>query len=279
MSDDSWIYEQDERERAEIRRRLAGNLTPSERANREAAGEPLANILAPLIGIAEKIRLRMVSTVCEGLLAQVERCSERDRWRCPERESPQCPRAIRAYQQSIARSRGAPLSTAAVYEGMGIPSAIARALAEDVLEPNDARSVVAEWWAASPRPRVLVLNGESQIGKTYAAAELCATWSGQFIHVPTTFVGKMAKREYRDSLLGITLVVFDDLGLEKLDGFDDFKACFDAVFCARVDAGMFTIIVTNCGSELRERYGDRVAERIKKHGWAKNIAVKQVRTA
>ena len=279
MSDDSWIWEEDERERAEVRRRLAGDLTPIERANREAASEPLANVLAPLLSIAEKIRLRMAPTVCEGLLAQVERCSERDRWRCPERESPQCPRAIRAYQQSIERSRGKAVTQIELFEGMGIPPAIARALAEDVLEPNDARSVVAEWWKTEPRPRVLVLNGESQIGKTYAAAELCATWSGRFIHVPTVFVSKMGDKAYRDSLLGITLVVFDDLGLEKLDGFDDFKSCFDAVFCARVDAGMFTVIVTNCGSELRARYGDRVAERIKKHGWAKNIAAPKLRLA
>jgi hypothetical protein len=260
-----------------VRRRLAGDLTPEEKAGREySCPEPVSTIIAPLRELVAKISERMAKTVCHGYRDEVGKCfslTERD---CPERESPSCPKRIIDFEIRLEKLKGtAKPMELDVYQGAGIPEAIAKLIVAKEVNETESVKVVDAWWADLKRPRVLVLIGYSQIGKTVAAANLAARWQGKFVHVPTVFCNRLRDVEYQRSLLAPGLVVFDDLGLERM--FPEFSACFDAAFCSRVDGGVFTIVTTNASAEdLKSRYEERITERIKNHGLVIEVAERPV---
>lgn len=268
MSDvPAWVWEQEKAEREAVRRRLEGGREGLPVSSAHDA-TPKAEVIAPLAAMRGDFERRMGSLVCRGEVDRVPYCFGVDRRSCPERDAADCPRRIVEFEARRTASQGAPVGLAEIYEGFGIPAGIAKTLT-GVDHPFEIRRAVQKaesWWNTKPRPRVLVLHGGSQIGKSVGAAALVATWSGRFVHVPTGFRNRVRDSAYQQALLYPALLVFDDLGGESLDGLDEVKGRFDGVFCARVDAGLFTVITTNSASEIRSRYGARVAERINKHG-------------
>lgn len=271
MSDrEDWIWQEDERERAEIRRRLAGEAVSPIRAASDAMhAEPPAVAIGEIKALAEKARLKMASTVCEGFSENLSLCHEWTEAACPEREAPGCPRRIAAYKRSMARNRGEALSPVELYVRSGIPRGIAETLADGV-EDRPAMQEATAWWNTKPRPRVLVLSGANQIGKSVAAASLCSDWHGMFCYVPEWREVRLWDDAYARSLLTPGLLVLDDLGAENEK--PEFSTRLAGVFCARVDGGTFTVITTNSPDGIRKRYGDRVAERIRTHGRARSVA-------
>jgi IstB-like ATP binding protein len=119
---------------------------------------------------------------------------------------------------------------------------------------------------------LIVLSGGVGAGKTSAAcwwlrerarrgvagwfmtAALLARW-------PRYDVGEMAR------LLRIDALVIDDLGTEYMDDKGNFMAILDEVIDSRTANEKQTLVTTNLGVEaFRERYKDRVADRIRESG-------------
>ncbi len=74
-----------------------------------------------------------------------------------------------------------------------------------------------------------------------------------------------ADRERARRLETVPLLAIDDLGAELLS--DGFKAQLDALLDARHDAELRTVITTNLdGRMFKERYGERIADRIRQDG-------------
>jgi hypothetical protein len=262
---DWWVFEEDERQRAIIRNRMAlgrAGYLP-EGSDRT---ESLASILEPLERVRRDFEMRMTNTVCHGAIVTIGNCFAADEKACSQRESSDCPKRIVEYDERLRRAAASGRGLADTYEHYGIPRAIAKLIADGGIEDRPARAHVDAWWQAKPRRRALVLGGASQIGKTIAACDLAARFSGRVVNVPTEFATHLRDDSYQQALQLPALLVLDDLGAESLDGFDLLKSRIDGVFCSRVDAGMYTVITTNAPGMIRERYGDRVAERLNLHG-------------
>lgn len=147
-------------------------------------------------------------------------------------------------------------------------------------EPEKMISTKSLWHARQSHSRgesMLVLSGPRGIGKTTAAAWWLVQEREPVEYVRTTFplfveAGLLArydrynKPEMR-TLTRARALVIDDLGTEYLDGKGAFVSLFGEVMNARYAAELPTLITTNMlAAEFKERYKERIADRIREVG-------------
>ena len=82
---------------------------------------------------------------------------------------------------------------------------------------------------------------------------------------------------YDDEQMGplerCSMLAIDDLGMEYADAKGSFLSLLDGLVNARYAASLRTVITTNLGAgAFRERYGERVADRIREVGRYVEIA-------
>ncbi len=163
---------------------------------------------------------------------------------------------------------------------MKIPTLVA-ALIADGDARTDTRARDALTAAKVDDLRFVVLCGGVGCGKTVAAAmALADRGAGRFV----TAFGLTRLSPYdegeMDELETTPLLVLDDLGSEYQDAKGFLRAFLDGLVNARYDAGLRTIATTNLkAAEFADRYGARIADRIKQTGCFVELQGKSMRAA
>lgn len=150
----------------------------------------------------------------------------------------------------------------------------ARALdaAKDADETRHAIRIVAAW---KPARSILVLSGQAGCGKTVAA-----TWWGMRHRVAPTFLrasdfaaAGRYHNEQRDGWLNASALVLDDLGTEFADAKGSFVVDLDQLVDRFYGMRRPLLITTNCtATQFKQRYGERIADRIREAGEFCSIA-------
>lgn len=175
----------------------------------------------------------------------------------------------------------------AVVEALGVPLALAELVAAGQLEATDALVTVR-----SSEFRILVLAGNVGVGKSVAAA----WWllAPHIVGSPLPYrkadrkslwvsASRLARwQRYDDDemarLLLAPRLVIDDLYAEFSDAKGNFISILDEVVSDRLANKRPLVITTNATIEVfRERYGERVADRIREHGWFQGCAGESMR--
>ena len=158
----------------------------------------------------------------------------------------------------------------------GVPEKDARAVAEMSLDETDA--IKACKAAVEARDRIIVLAGPPGVGKTTAAGWLVSKALSPHWHFdPLSSARFMTALElarisvYDDDAMAAVerpdLLVIDDVGAEYADAKGMFSTIIDGVVNARYARSLTTVITTNLNATLfRERYGERVIDRIRECG-------------
>lgn len=149
----------------------------------------------------------------------------------------------------------------------GLPAAFFKATLEDLDQPEDVASILAEF-SAKPAG-ALVLSGPPGLGKTHAA---CAILQGQSSGLYTSHSSLVAdhRRTYSDRTaddirsrcIDANMLVIDEVG--RSVGGSDAQALLHDIFDARYSSGSPLILVSNCsGDELRATLGDPITDRLR----------------
>lgn len=165
-------------------------------------------------------------------------------------------------------------------EDAGLGSRNIRALRE--MKPTDATDGVDRWLAGERT--FLVLMGSPGCGKTvgacYAAKKaLDSRTSTAFLRAmegaSLGMFGDDSKSKVRQ-LTSVGLLVLDDLGIEPMN--DVWRALLENVIDARYANERRTVITTNLAvADVRPRYGERIADRLRHAGTAVRCADKSMR--
>lgn len=158
----------------------------------------------------------------------------------------------------------------------GVPERALEALSLP-LQATKAMGEASTYWGEGKS--FLLLSGRTGCGKTVAAVRLLVQRLDQDPHqgygLSSLFVraaeasriglfGEQAAEKI-DNLKRVGLLVVDDLGAEMLT--DAWRSLVDEVFDYRYARKLRTIITTNLTPEaFRERYGERIADRIRHDG-------------
>jgi DNA replication protein DnaC len=136
---------------------------------------------------------------------------------------------------------------------------------------DESASAIAQLraWSASSSDGIVVLAGPPGTGKTTAA-----TWWAlqQKVSIPeflraNDFATMSRYDDARDRWLDATQLVLDDLGAEYLDPKGSFNVEIDALIDSHYAERGTLIITTNCSAdEFRQRYGERVVDRLREAG-------------
>lgn len=134
--------------------------------------------------------------------------------------------------------------------------------------------------------RILVLGGPVGVGKTTAASWLIAqgpprrysfgakpddAWPAdlhpRFVSAPEFALVDLYDRERMNALLCCSVLVLDDLGMEVMGDSGIVQGKLDLLFDARYRRLVWTVITTNLTPDaFRQRYGDRIVDRIREAG-------------
>lgn len=171
----------------------------------------------------------------------------------------------------------------------GVPAKDARAIADGALDETDA--LKAAHSASEDGSRILVLAGPPGVGKTTAAAWLAS----QGVRSGKLWVEKRGEEILFLTALGLArtsvydddamrpiertpLLVIDDVGAEYADAKGMFATILDGVVNERYAANRRTVITTNLNaSSFKERYGERIADRIRECGRFVELAGESLR--
>jgi DNA replication protein DnaC len=160
-----------------------------------------------------------------------------------------------------------------LHEKWGVPERIIRNLKK--LRDTRAVQIANDFCNAKPEGWCLILSADKGTGKSTAAASWLMGRMEQ-VHIETTIkqIGRWwtGTRLARVSAYGpefekicsLPVMVIDDLGVEYLDKNGNFLQKLDELVDERYSNFRKTIITTNLNAEhFRDRYGERVADRIR----------------
>lgn len=163
----------------------------------------------------------------------------------------------------------------------GVPARIIKNLRE--LDETRAVEVIREFQGSPPEGWSLILSADKGTGKSTAAA-LWLMSHVQDVHINTNL--KQIRRWWTgtrlarvssygaefEKICALPTMVIDDLGVEYLDKNGNFLQKLDELIDERYSNFRKTIITTNLNANhFRDRYGERVADRIREgfeHGGA-----------
>lgn len=147
-----------------------------------------------------------------------------------------------------------------------IPTRFLDRLVAGAIEPSDARE------ATGGAFDLLVLSGGPGTGKTLAACEWLRPKTsighgGWFVTAALLARYPRYDAKAMHDLLTCRALVVDDLGCEYMDDKGNFMAVLDEVINARYGERLPTLITTNLNADaFKERYGSRIADRIREDG-------------
>jgi DNA replication protein DnaC len=210
--------------------------------------------------------METMDSFCRAMLEreQARIDAEEERLRDPVyRAAKEAEAAARLAEEASSRLRAGRKYLRAV----GVPAKDADVLlGQATLMETPAIAVAREWLASDQT--VLVMSGMRGCGKTLAAGWIVnEVPGGRFMDVTRFQRLSRYDNESMRSVEEAHLLVIDDLGMEFSDAKGSFAALFDGVFNARYAAQLRTVITTNVTAvTFRERYGERVADRIREVG-------------
>lgn len=186
-------------------------------------------------------------------------------------------------------------------EGWGVPHQTALLMVNRrrsrTLEETQAMSYVDSFLQQADQGlyNLCVLAGVLGTGKTVAAARFLESadprqpfgraWRADqrphFIHASKLLVmGLYDHEEERNQLERTKALVIDDMGVERLDAGGVGLALFDWLINARYGAAGYTLITTNLTWEsFRDRYGERIADRLREQADWYDLDGESMRTA
>lgn len=220
----------------------------------------LSEICAEYQHVADEAIKAFSALPCRGELAKVGECSEDFAAQCGQATKPSCPREIQAFD----RRQAAQLNQERM-ERSGLPQDARDVIAEGV-RPTEATSAVDAFLAA-PEMRLLILSSLAGRGKSIAAAYAIFRQAGRF--VTAADLGRMGfdEKERLQGLYQARLLVLDDLGREYAGGKGWLQSAIEDLLTTRYDGKRRTIVTTNLSAQtFKERYGERVADRIRGRG-------------
>jgi len=254
----------------EKREQLVAEEDDAERAE-------LADFVAGIKAKADAEILRWSALPCSGDVAFVTRCSDAVAKICQERDHIMCPRnqlarlmAERQWQREEKRK--------ALLEA-GITERVLRAVYDAEPVETEALRLLREVLAMQPSPQTVVLKGGVGVGKSCAAAWWAIQRSAHWITAEA-----MARISPYDAdsarLRSVNRLVIDDLGTEYADSKGFFLSHLDAVIDARYANELQTLITTNVdAATFKQRYGQRIADRIREAGKFVTVAGGSMRRA
>ena len=119
------------------------------------------------------------------------------------------------------------------------------------------------------KSRCLVISGGAGCGKTSGVcAYLIEQHRGMFVDVSEIKTAVFSYDfDFLDDIKKCDILVIDDLGLEHKDESGFFASIVDEIFNTRYSQDKITLITTNLNIDgFRERYGERVIDRIREWG-------------
>jgi DNA replication protein DnaC len=170
----------------------------------------------------------------------------------------------READEAARKARGKMLAEA------GVPEPHIGALLSGNADRSAAMAEVAAFQKSGRN--ILLLCGDRGVGKSFAAASVLDPGGGLYLRAP-----KLARlSDYdKDAFAAIEsarVLVVDDLGQEFADKKEFFISRFDDLISCRYDSGRTTVLTANMSKEVfKERYGERVADRIREVGMVSTI--------
>lgn len=243
---------------------LDRQATAARKADSEREAQETTDLIERISARARDEALAWQSKPCGGELALVTKCGDADAETCDRRNHRMCPRNRLQYEadQEAERKRQKrrDLITA------GVPVAVIRAVFDS--EPFDTPAVrqLSDAMASLLLPTIVVLQGGVGCGKTCAAVRWLLGQGGLFVGAAAL----QAVDKYTDEsrrYMTTPALVLDDIGVEYMDKKGFLFSYLDGLLTARHAAELPTVITTNLSAEVfKERYGERIADRIRGNG-------------
>jgi len=228
-----------------------------------------------LRALAEKIVAKFQAVPCRGEIAKVAECTSEYEQSCELREDHGCAKNLVRWDES---RRQEVLSVRERLNRLGVPRPLAEQLGDRNYRPSEALDSAIDWFQSKPRPSLLLLMGGTGIGKTFAAGHLLTLIpNGQMIHAFEFYQQRRSEESFL-ALQSASFLVLDDLGCEPPDGFEEWRRTVATLLGQRLDMRMESCITTNLSAkEFRDRYGDRLADRIRAYGKVALLTGKSLR--
>ncbi len=160
----------------------------------------------------------------------------------------------------------------------GVPPKDVRLARGGKIETNATRLLAQQDGAA-----LVVLSGNPGVGKTTAAALwLIGGWQPGCLFVKAATLSRWDcyDREQMDLLLDAPRMVIDDLGVEYADQKGRFLSVLTEVLDTRYDRALPTVMTTGLSAiEFKDRYRERISDRIRESGRFISIAGASMRGA
>jgi DNA replication protein DnaC len=174
-----------------------------------------------------------------------------------------------AHDARVAAERATHETTAAPRNLALIANGFPRRALEEAAHADASKSAIRRVSAWLTRPEgVLVISGGEGCGKTVASA----WWATRLAQVATfvraaSFARSSRYEQDRSALVSAPALVLDDLGAEYLDGKGSFLVDLDELIDVFYGDRKPLLITTNCtDGDFKERYGARIAGRIRERG-------------
>lgn len=167
-------------------------------------------------------------------------------------------------------------------DAMGIPFRHAMALAAGHVLESEAVATYRKWIARGVYGSLLVLSGDVNSGKTFAASMAVIEgppreypfgdkWPAArrpcFIDAAEIMAMGHYDRERFTRLCECSVLGLDDLGVEFVDAKGAFRTSLDRLLNARYNGPCWTVITTNLSrTDFAKRYGDRLMGRLTESG-------------
>jgi DNA replication protein DnaC len=208
--------------------------------------------------MAEKQLAAYRELPCGGELARIGDCLDAFATACPQRDSPSCPRRIRAFDEAEERKLLAERMSAS-----GIPRGVLDVVVGG-MESTEATQAVDEWLPGGKR--LLLLSGGVGTGKSVAAGYAIRRSRGRWLYAPNitkvaSFGDKQA--EALATLRATKLLVVDDIGAEFSQTPGWGRTELANLIVDRYEDGLRTLMTTNLDAKAWRGYADeRLRDRL-----------------
>lgn len=272
-----------------LARRQRHIIADADAADRQREAQALADMMAGIREISERTVAQFAILPCRGSIERIGDCADAFALTCDRRESPSCPRRIRAYdddlrrervRQRLAESQLSEEDRARVRKcdlGEEALSTLLRMVAADV-DLGPALTVVSREFRATRGTMAvdeflakddmltLVIAGDIGVGKSVAAAYGMRQRRGRF--VSSSALTEMARfgdenDARRKAAFATPLLVLDDVGVEK----EWVAPLVESLLVERHNQQRRTVLTTNLDVKaFAKHYKGRVADRISSAG-------------